>query len=169
MTTSTTARVEADWAGEIAGLLSMLSTTQGEVLDLLTEKRRLLLASDGDGLAALAPREEEIAVKLAACHQRRSELLSRAADDGLPSASIQSLSASLPREQSRQLKPRIRESRAQARLLQHQSLTNWVLVQRTVLHLSQILELIATGGRLQPTYGKGAPATSTGSLLDQAI
>ncbi|MCU0373434.1 MAG: hypothetical protein MUE56_09370, partial [Ignavibacteria bacterium] len=29
------------------------------------------------------------------------------------------------------------------RLLQHQSLTNWVLAQRSMLHLSQLLEIIA--------------------------
>ena len=48
------------------------------------------------------------------------------------------------------------------RLLQHHSLTNWVLVQRTLIHLSQVLEIIATGGRLKPTYGKDDSADSGG-------
>jgi hypothetical protein len=52
--------------------------------------------------------------------------------------------------------------------LQHQSLTNWVLVQRTLLHLSQLIEIIATGGRLKPTYGKGSDHQAGGALVDRA-
>jgi hypothetical protein len=53
------------------------------------------------------------------------------------------------------------------RLLQHQSLANWVLAQRVMLHLSQLLEIFATGGRLQPTYGRGEMPTSSGALVDR--
>jgi len=53
-------------------------------------------------------------------------------------------------------------------LLQHHSLVNWVVIQRTLLHLSQMLEIIATGGRLQPTYGKGESSTASGTLMDWA-
>jgi hypothetical protein len=58
----------------------------------------------------------------------------------------------------------IDEARSRTRLLQHQSLTNWVIIQRTLLHLSQVIEIIATGGRMQPTYDKN-PAR--GALVDQ--
>jgi hypothetical protein len=53
------------------------------------------------------------------------------------------------------------------RLLQHQSLTNWVVAQRTVLHLSQMIEIIATGGKLKPTYGKSDAALARGALVDR--
>ena len=62
----------------------------------------------------------------------------------------------------------MREATARMRLLQHHSLTNWVLVQRTLIHLSQMLEIIATGGRLKPTYGKDDSVNSGGFLVDQA-
>jgi hypothetical protein len=39
------------------------------------------------------------------------------------------------------------------RVLQHHSLANWVLAQRRLLHVAQSLEIIATGGRMRPTYG----------------
>jgi hypothetical protein len=52
--------------------------------------------------------------------------------------------------------------------VQHHSLTNWVLVQRTLIHLSQMLEIIATGGRMKPTYGEGGRTDAGGSLVDQA-
>ena len=50
----------------------------------------------------------------------------------------------------------IREAANRSQFLQHQSLTNWVVVQRSLLHLSQLIEIIATGGRPKPTYGKGS-------------
>ena len=53
-------------------------------------------------------------------------------------------------------KPAFDEAAERSRLLQHQSLTNWVLVQRSLLHLSQLIEIIATGGRPKPTYGNGS-------------
>jgi hypothetical protein len=43
-----------------------------------------------------------------------------------------------------------------------------VLVQRSLLHLSQLIEIIATGGRPQPTYGNGPERQNCGSLVDRA-
>ena len=54
------------------------------------------------------------------------------------------------------------------RVLRHHSLTNWVLVQRTLIHLSQMLEIIATGGEMQPTYGKEESVHARGALVDRA-
>jgi hypothetical protein len=42
-------------------------------------------------------------------------------------------------------------------------------VQRTMLHLSHMVEIIATGGQLKPTYGKGGATTNSGALMDQAV
>ncbi len=56
----------------------------------------------------------------------------------------------------------------QSRLLQHQSLANWVFVQRTLLYLARLLEIIATGGRSEPTYGRAESTRSGGALVDQA-
>ena len=65
-------------------------------------------------------------------------------------------------------KRRIREAANRSQLLRHQSLTNWVVVQRSLLHLSQMIEIIATGGRPKPTYDKGSGSHSGGSLVDRA-
>ncbi|MHC4407137.1 MAG: hypothetical protein ACYTG0_46590, partial [Planctomycetota bacterium] len=61
----------------------------------------------------------------------------------------------------------VHEATGRARLLQHQSLTNWVVVQRTLIHLSQMLEIIATGGQKQPTYGKEELVEPHGALVDR--
>lgn len=161
--------MDINWESELAELLDRLATTQQDLLGLLSQKHDLLIQRDHHALAALAPREERLCTELQACHELRQQLLDQAADAGLPADSIQSLTAALPEEAAQSLQQPIDESKQRSQLLQHQSISQWVVVQRTVLHLSQMLEIIATGGQLQPTYGKGGPAENSGSLMDQAI
>lgn len=156
------------WETEIGGLLAELAEVQTTLLTVLEEKRRLLVAGDQVALSAMATREQELAKRLQLCHDRRQHMLSQASDAGLPSESILSLSGCLPAESRNPLQASIREATSRSRLLQHQCLANWVLVQRSLLHLSQLIEIIATGGRMQPTYGKGSDRVAGGALVDQA-
>lgn len=154
---------------DIAGLLSELSSVQSDLLGVLTDKRKALAAGDGAALCSMAPQEQSLIARLQACQQRRQGLLDRAADHGLPSDSIQSLSKSLPSVARQRLRGNLDEARDRSRLLQHECLTNWVLVQRTLLHLSQLIEIIATGGRMKPTYGNGSDRQDQGALVDRAV
>ncbi|HUY91232.1 MAG TPA: flagellar export chaperone FlgN [Pirellulales bacterium] len=157
------------WETDIAALLNELSATQDDLFDLLAVKRNLLVASDIEGIQGLESREKELISRLEACQTQRSELLHRAAQQNLPGDSIRSLARSLPAVARANLEKRVDDAAHRSRLLNHQSLTNWALIQRTLIHLSQLLEIIATGGRPKPTYGKGAYANASGSLVDQAI
>jgi hypothetical protein len=157
-----------NWESEIGALLTELADVQGALLAVLAEKRAKLAASDQESLAAIAGREQQLLDRLQACHERRQQLLARAGDEGLPADSIRSLSERLPGEGRERMQAAIREAADRSRLLQHQSLTNWVLVQRSLVHLSQMIEIIATGGRLKPTYGKGSDRAPSGALVDRA-
>ncbi len=152
----------------IASLLDELSAVQSELLAILQRKRQCLLDQNAAGLAAIAADETQILARLQACHDRRGELLADAASDGHPAQNLRSLAGTLPRMQRRAVETQIRDAESRSRLLQHHSLTNWVVTQRTLLHLSQLLEIIATGGRIKPTYGNGEPLASGGSVLDHA-
>ena len=158
-----------NWESELAELLNRLSTSQQQLLSLLATKHDLLLSRDHDGLAQLAPKEQELCDELQSCHTRRHELLEQAAQAGLPSDSIQSLSEALPEEEANTLRKPVQESLERSRLLRHQSISQWVVVQRTLLHLSHLLEIFATGGQTQPTYRKGGSTESSGALMDQAV
>lgn len=158
-----------NWETALAELLGELSDVQQELLEILAAKRDCMAASDLQGMAALQPREERLCLRLQACHQRRSDFLRQAAARGLPSRSLGQLASSLPGAGREDLKKQLRDASARMRLLQHQSLTNWVLAQRTMLHLSQLLEIIATGGRLQPTYGRGGSPEPRGSLVNREV
>ena len=118
----------------LADLLSELSAIQSDLLAVLADKRHRLLTSDTAAMEALREREEKLIARLQACQDRRLALLAQAADEGLPSRDLQSVAAALPAPQRSNLAPQMRDAAARMRLLQHHSLTNWVLVQRTLSH-----------------------------------
>ena len=156
------------WEQDLTALLDELSATQTDLLALLDEKRRLLISRDTTALAEIAPREAAIVVRLQSCQEHRRELLDRAARHHLPSDSIRSLAKVMPEPARREMAQHVEDAARRFRLLSHQSLANWVLIQRSLLHLSQLLEIIATGGRKSPTYGKVDTIRQGGSLVDQA-
>jgi hypothetical protein len=157
------------WEKEIADLLNELSATQTELLALLEEKRRRLVSRDAAGLTEMAPRESAVVTRLQTCQERRRELLQRAKAQDLPNDSLRSLAQVLPDPARREMAGQVEQAARRFRLLSHHSLANWVLIQRSLLHLSQMLEIIATGGRKSPTYGRVDRFRSGGSLVDQAV
>jgi flagellar biosynthesis/type III secretory pathway chaperone len=156
-----------DFEAAISALLDELSNVQTELLDVLQQKRHALAAADLPQLAELQPREEALAVRLSVCQHRRGELLAAAAQEGLPSDNVAKLATRVSPGKSGALGQRVKETASRLRLLRHQSLANWVLAQRSLLHVSQLLEIIATGGRMQPTYGDKESVHSRGSLVNQ--
>jgi hypothetical protein len=174
--TGTAAPEKLNWEAAISELLSELSSVQEELLAVLGEKRERLAAVDVSGMTELQDREQSLLDRLQACHTRREELLSAARAEGLPAdsmttlaqaASRQSTSTSTTNQSQRdKLRKDLASSASRMRLLQTQSLTNWVIAQRSLLHVSQLLEIIATGGRLQPTYGVRESVHNRGGMVD---
>ncbi|MBN2023107.1 MAG: flagellar export chaperone FlgN [Pirellulales bacterium] len=156
------------WKTELATFMTDLLDVQDETLGVLARRCALLGKADVEGLARLDEEEKRIVGKLQECLARREGLLAQAAQEGLPSDSIQSLSRALPKRERGDLPNQLKIAKARTRLLRHRSLTNWVIIQKTLLHLSQMLGIIATRGRGNPTYERGEPvATGSGSLVDQ--
>jgi flagellar biosynthesis/type III secretory pathway chaperone len=156
-----------DFEAEIGALLAELSNVQSELLGVLQEKRDALAAGKLQMLAELPPREEQLAQRLQQCHQRRSQLLAAARQEGLPSENVGKLATKVNGGKAGELGRRVKETTARMRLLQHHSLANWVLAQQSLLHVSQLLEIIATGGRMRPTYGDKESVHARGSLVNQ--
>ena len=161
--------VAANLEQQLADLLNELSSTQEELLALLAEKRELMAANQFAALAALQAREQQLCDRLEQCQQRRAALLQDASDQGVAAGNLQQLARMLEAGGGADLHKLAKQSVARMRLLQHQSLTNWVLAQRALLHVSQLIEIIATGGRLQPTYGNELSSHARGALMDQEI
>ena len=166
------APAKIDWEQAITQLLAELSGVQQELLDVLAEKRARLASVDVAGMNELQAREQALLERLQACHTRREELLAAANREGLPCDSMTSLAKRaagngvVKSSGGEKLRKELAASASRMRLLQTQSLSNWVVAQRSLLHVSQLLEIIATGGRLQPTYGVGEGVHARGSLVD---
>lgn len=157
-----------DLESQLAELLSVLSNVQADLLDILALKREMMAKCDTHGMAQLQSREVELNDRLQSCADRREELLQIASGEGFTANTISQLAQQMSSNQRKNLEHDIKRVSSRMRLLQHQGLINWVLAQRSLLHVSQLLEIIATGGRLQPTYGKGESVHARGSLVDRA-
>ena len=159
---------------ETVALLDELSSLQDELFHVLAEKRQRMVNAEFEDKSeeesdaeSLETRELLLCDKLRQCHDRRATLLDDARQRGLPGDSIASLAPHLESGKSGELASRVKTAGERMRLLQHQSLANWVVAQRSLLHVTQLLEIIATGGRLKPTYGDSTSAHSHGGLVDQ--
>jgi flagellar biosynthesis/type III secretory pathway chaperone len=161
-----TADASQSWESQVNDLLAELSDVQAELLVVLQEKRERLAAIDLSGLTALQPREEALVQRLDACQRRRRELLAAAAAEGRPADSLGMLTSSATDGARGKLGDQVKSASARMRLLQHHSLANWVLAQRCLLHVSQSLEIIATGGRMRPTYGDKDSVHARGALVN---
>jgi flagellar biosynthesis/type III secretory pathway chaperone len=155
-----------DFEAEISALLDDLSSVQSELLGVLDERRKALATANLPKLAELQPKEEQLVVRLAGCQERRATLLAAAKQEGLPSDNVAKLATKASSGKASKLGGRVKETAARMRILQHHSLANWVLAQRSLLHVSQLLEIIATGGRMQPTYGDSESVHARGSLVN---
>lgn len=159
--------VTSDWERELTNLLDELSELQDELLEILRAKQVSMTAGDLAAMQRLQARETELAGRLQQCHDRRTGLLAQAKTEGLPGESITHLASAVTGSSRSELRRRVNQASTRMRLLQHHSLANWVLAQRTLLHLSQLLEIIATGGRQRPTYGADHTARGRGALVDR--
>lgn len=155
------------WETELADFLTQLSAVQDELLGVLGKKRACMAQRDVAGMQALTEREAELGEQLQAVQARRTELLAAAKAQGIACDNLSKLANNLPAGKREAIGKQVKDASWRMRLLQHQSLTNWVVAQRTVLHLSQMIEIIATGGRLRPTYGKSDAALARGALVDR--
>lgn len=162
-------RPDQQWDENLAELLEDLSQVQDELLDVLTRKRQCMATGDLRGMSALQPHEQALGQRLQACHDRRASLLAAAGEQGLPDDSLGALASAIDQRSTGHLAREVRNSSARMRLLQHESLANWVLAQKSLLHVAQLLEIIATGSRLKPTYGKDHGHRACGALVDQEV
>ncbi len=159
----------ATWESNLHELLDDLGNVQESLLTLLAEKRRCLAKHDWQALDATQQQEATLLQRLEACHSRRQQLIDQAQQTVPHVQSLRQLAALIPDQSDHTSSRRVQQLSGRMRLLQHESLTNWVLAQRSLLHLAQMLEVFASGGRLKPTYGRETLPLSQGAIVDQEM
>lgn len=153
-----------DWESSTAEVLQELTSVQDELIEVLGTKRSQMVARDISGMEATQARELELIRRLEQLRDARRDLLASAQKHGMPSDSIESLAAMADGAEGENLREIASSAKRRMRTIQNETLVNFVLAQRSVLHLSQILQIIATGGKLQPTYGQGDSAQTNAQL-----
>lgn len=141
------------WETEIATFLQRLETVQNDLLALLQRKQKLIADADAEAIKVILPEEEKFLRVLEELMRARASILSRAAESDLPSDSLESLARALPKRSP--VRHEIQKSIYRTRLIQFQTLTNWVLTQKSLLCVNQMLDLIAGQGKMPPVYNNG--------------
>ena len=160
---------EDAWENDLASLLEDLTQVQDDLLDVLAQKRQCMATGDRHRMTQLQGVEQQLCQRLQACCERRSELLAGASQQGLPVDSLDDLAKVLSGQGASDPARQCGGASARMGLLQHNCLANWVLAQKALLHASQMLDIIASGGRLQPTYGNRTRATAGGAVAGGAL
>jgi DNA repair exonuclease SbcCD ATPase subunit len=166
-TPNVTCQDTTDWEATLSEYLEQLSQVQGELLTLLEEKRRCMVAGDFESIGSFQNREQEIAQRLEQLQARRQQMLEAARQMGLQVENLEKLAELTEQGKSAKLQKQVQQVASRLRLTQHAALTHWIVAQRSLLHVMQMLEILATGGRLLPTYGPERTAPWRGGLVDQ--
>ncbi|GIW94984.1 MAG: hypothetical protein KatS3mg110_3025 [Pirellulaceae bacterium] len=160
--------LRSDYEEQLGEYLTALTEVQSKLLELLEKKRRAMASGDLPAIASFQQQEQVLAGELEELQRRRGELLASAAQEGLAAEDLRALARRLERGKPGKLASQVNQAAARMQLLQHTALTNWVIAQRSLLHISQMLEILATGGRLLPTYDPHQSQKSCcGGLVDQ--
>lgn len=168
LSSTPTGAAPTNWEERIADLLAELAQVQSDVLTVLGIKSEAIGKGDLESLAECTAREEKLLSRLEECHSHREQLLETARQEGRPASSVEELALSLEGPRRGELRQGVTDARRRMRLLQHQCLTNWVVTQRTLIHLSQMIEIVATGGRMSATYGRPESVGTSGFVDQQA-
>ncbi len=156
-----------NWQKDLSSFFDELSEVQHELAVVLVEKRQRLIDVDAEVLQIVEARENQLLARLQQCSEHRQELLAAAKHRGLPAESLQSALAALPQDDQRQaLQSQLADAAMRCLQLRHTSITNWVLAQRSFIHISHLLKIIATGDHRSPTYDKEEAGAVRGGLLD---
>lgn len=150
----------------IASLLDEMTRVQEGLLSLLRRRREAMSRGDLGELEQVGELEQAIHAELERCLVRREALLQEARELGMRGDTLSELARHLPSGGPRDWDRKLGDSRRLVEEVRLESLTNWVVAQRSLLYVSQMLEIIATGGRIRPTYSQ-SDALTRGSLVDQ--
>jgi hypothetical protein len=152
---------------EIQNFLRQLSESQDQLLAVLQEKQAILVHPEKEAITLISAEEEKIVEKMQHILERREELLTTARLQNISGDSIEQLCEHFfPRNiEVHKLLTEVKHRTQQIGLLAY---TNWTMSRKSMIHLSQILELLETRGQGKTTYHpQSKSVTSRGTSVDR--
>jgi hypothetical protein len=160
----------AELARDIEDLLVAIDETQAALAGVYRDKRAAIRQANGPGLDRLTTIEETLVADLQVHLRRREQILQQARQLGLPADSLSSVVRTLDEPLRERLIAQIDETRRVADANRRESWILWIVCKQSLRFFTDVLELIANGGRRAPIYlarpGAVAELSTGGSLLD---
>lgn len=150
--------------------LHELKAVQDQMAEVLLKKQAILVRPDKEQLDRISDEENEILEQLTRMQKKREEILDIANRRDGPFESIQEFcEAHFPHHL--EIKRLLDASQQQSRQIRYLALTNLTMTQRSIIHLSQVLEIIETRGQGKATYrisgGNEGNAAPGGGFVDR--
>ena len=151
---------------ELEQFAATLIDAQEALLQILHRKRTALATADLEMMAALQTPEAEAARRLQELVAWRARLLESARRAGHPGETLTELAQALFGSQPSRLTHLLKTAQRRAKEVRQESWVQWVITNRCCNFYSEVLELIAQGGKKPPTYHEQAWAHRGGAVLD---
>ena len=148
---------------DIQTFLTGLIETQNQLLAVLHKKQSLLVRPEKEALAAIEPEEEAMVENMQRMLNRREEILTAARMQNIPCDSIEQLCEHFfPRNVN--VQKMLIEAKSRTQQIQLLAYTNWTMSRKSLIHVSQILELLETRGQGKTTYSQRSKTDTSGGL-----
>jgi hypothetical protein len=160
----------AELARDIEDLLVAIDETQAALANTYRDKRAAIRHANGGEIDRLTMIEETLVADLQAHLRSRERILQQARQLGLPADSLSSVVRTFDEPLSERLLAQIEQTQRVADANRRESWILWIVCKQSLRFFSDVIELIANGGRRAPVYlarpGAVAELSTGGSLLD---
>lgn len=154
----------------ILDFLRQLADAQDKAIEVLQRKQTLLVRPDKAELEACTTKEQDVLERLRQALLRREEILQNARSEGRTAETIEMLCEEIFPD-SLEYRRTLDAVMERTRRIRYLAMANWTITQRSIIHLSQILEMIETRGQGKTTYspqnGKESSPGSGGGFVDR--
>ena len=152
---------------DIPTFLTQLIETQNQMLAVLHKKQSLLVRPEKEALAAITAEEEAMVDNMQRMLNRREEILTAARMQNIPCDSIEQLCEHFF-PHNIEVQKLLIEAKSRTQQIQLLAYTNWTMSRKSLIHVSQILELLETRGQGKTTYQpQPETALSRGGFVDR--
>jgi hypothetical protein len=170
MLTGVGGRKMAELEQDIEELLVSIDETQDTLSAAYRDKRAAIRQANSPEIDRLTKVEESSVADLQVHLRRREQILQQARQLGLPADSLTGVVQTFDEPHRERLLAQIEQTRRMADANRRESWILWIVCKQSLRFFSDVIELIANGGRRAPIYlarpGAVAELSTGGALLD---
>jgi hypothetical protein len=152
---------------DILDFLNQLIESQTQMIAILHKKQVVLVKPETKAMALISAEEEQILETMQNILQRREELLTTARLQNIRGDSIEQLCGHFFPHNT-DVQKMLDETKHRTQQIRLLAYTNWTMSRKSLIHVSQILELLETRGQGKTTYQPQTnPEASRGGFVDR--